>query len=73
MELTVNIASVPDRDDVVAEIWHGQEMMAEVSRVEAGCYIVELYPRPNGKVWEVEYDDLIRVLNSAKERLALLL
>lgn len=39
----VIIASVPDRENVVAEIWYEQKMLAEVSN-EDGNVEVELYP-----------------------------
>ena len=37
------IASVPDRENVVAEIWHEQMMLAEVNN-ENGIFEVDLYP-----------------------------
>ena len=41
--LTIELVSVPDRDDLVAEVWLGQYLLAEL-RQEGGHVRVQLYP-----------------------------
>lgn len=65
----IDIASVPDRDSVVAEIWIGNEMMAEISQVKNESSTIEIYPKVNGSFWSVNTDDFIQTINLAKEKL----
>ncbi len=44
MSLTVEVASVPDRDHWVGEIWDGPNMVAEIARREDGTTTIEIYP-----------------------------
>ena len=48
MKLTVQIASVPDRDNLVAELWYGDEQWGEISQ-ETENLRLEIYPRASGK------------------------
>lgn len=59
------LASVPDRDDLVAEVWHDDAQFAEVRR-EGDYFLVEVYPNPKGKLWTFKYPELIRALNAAE-------
>lgn len=68
-ELTVTIASVPDRDDVVAELWVGDEQCGEVSR-EGSTLRLELYARPGGVPWRVAFDEFLEVLKEAAHGIA---
>lgn len=67
MKLTVEIASVPDRDHLVAEIWLEDEMIAEATQDDAGVFILELYPNPNGGSWKVGLENLVQTLDIAKK------
>ena len=67
-KFTVNIASVPDRERVVAEIWLDDELAAEVYS-EDNIFYVEFYNHDNGRPLNIRYEDLIRILNSAKNML----
>ena len=64
----VVIASVPDRDDVVAEVWFGEAMLAELGNDIKGV-VVQIYPPPDEHFWELHYDDLTQLLQSAKAKL----
>jgi len=68
-ELTVQIASVPDRDGLVAEIWHGDVMVAEINQGQGRSLRVELYPSPRDAHWDFDLDDLIGALAEARRRL----
>ena len=72
-KFTVEIASVPDRDELVAEVWSGDQLLAEL-RVEAGVVRIQLYPPPDGPPdgaphWDVPYDELLAALQTARTRL----
>lgn len=69
MKLTVEIASVPDRDNIVAEIWLEDEMIAEAIQDDNGICIVEIYQNPSGGAWKVDLEDLVQALSIAKSRL----
>jgi hypothetical protein len=40
--LTVTIASVPDREKLVAELWYNQELYGKISQ-DTGELILEIY------------------------------
>lgn len=71
MSLIVEIASVPDRDNLVAEIWCDVNMVAEVSVIEK-IYKIEVYPNPIEGVWRFNLAELIEALNIAQSRLSAL-
>jgi hypothetical protein len=64
----VEIASVPDREEVVAEVWCGDELFA-VLRQEAGGVAVQLYGPEDTKAWELRLPDLLAVLEQARGKL----
>ena len=64
----INIASVPDREQVVAEIWIGDVLFAELRR-EGTDVLVEMYPRPSGEPWVVESEWLSGIMLEAKSKL----
>lgn len=69
--LTIELASVPDRDDLVAEIWLGTAQLAEV-RQEEQALRVQLYPSENGRPFDLPLEDLVAALVMAKARLSAL-
>ncbi len=66
--MEVTLSSVPDREDVVAEIWYEDEMLAEL-REEGESLVIEVYGRPGGVPWNLNYSELMAGLRRAKERL----
>lgn len=69
MSLKVEIASVPDRDDLVAEIWQEDEMVAEIQRTPDGRFVLELYPSPNQRPWSFDFEYWMAALSEAQRRL----
>lgn len=59
------IASGPDRDDLVAEVWLGEDLFAELCH-EAGGVSVQLYSPPTAGPWDVRLADLLAVLDRAQ-------
>jgi hypothetical protein len=67
-QMTVTIASVPDRETLVAELWSENELWGELS-LEQGELKLEIYPPPNGQTWNLKYEELIDTIQQAKKEL----
>ena len=68
MSFRISIASPPDRDFLVAEIMKGNVQVAEVN-IESGKLEVEIYNHPNGKPWQLDFEEFLASLNEAQVRL----
>lgn len=64
----MDIASPPDREKLVAEIFLDREQLCELN-TETGELVVELYPRRDGKPWVIPLHELTAALAEAKGRL----
>lgn len=64
-KLTYIIADVPDREELVAELWCDDEMWGEISQ-EGGNIVLELYPKPDGQPWRFSPDAAERVIRVAR-------
>jgi hypothetical protein len=64
----IEIASVPDREQLVAEIWWQDQQCCELSQ-EGDHLILELYPNQTGDAWRFTYDEFLEVLSRARDRL----
>lgn len=64
----INIASVPDRDEVVSEVWSNDGLVAEVRR-EGGRFLVQVYAPQNGSYWDFNLHEFVEALTDARERL----
>jgi hypothetical protein len=72
MKITVQLASVPDRDNLVAELWDENEQWGEVSQ-ETENLRLEIYPRTsgeNGNVWSFDLTEIIEKLKEAQKRIS---
>jgi len=63
----IQVASVPDRDELVAEIWWGNEQVAELRKEYEGPHI-QVYSRQSGW-WDFPYAEFLAVLQRAREEL----
>jgi len=70
-QLHVKVSSPPDREYLVAEVFLGDEQLAEVNR-ESGPFSAELYPRRDGQPWKVPLGDLLDALSEVQDRHLLL-
>ena len=68
MRLTVETASVPDREELVAEIWADADLLGELWHDE-GELRVQLYAPPGGTSWGMPLDELTSVLQLARQKL----
>ena len=66
---TIDVATVPDRDDVVVELWCGDIQFGELS-LEGGGLQIEIYPNPSGQPWRFSFEEVEKALEQAKDRLA---
>jgi len=65
---TIELTSVVDRDDLVAEIWFGQELFAEL-RYESGNARLQVYSAPEGGHWDLPHEELQAALQQARDKL----
>jgi hypothetical protein len=68
MSTEILITSPPDRKQTVAEIWFDNVQLAELND-ETGHPVLEVYPRPDGGPWILDFDELIDLLQRARTRL----
>lgn len=67
MNFSIEIASVADRDTLVAEIWFGKKMVAELQK--KSDYVIQIYGSNSPDPWAFNLDEWISVLTEAKKRL----
>lgn len=68
MSFVVELASSPDRDEFVAEIWWNDHMVAELRQTDGGRYI-DLCPAPSRRPWSFKLEDWLAALETAQSRL----
>jgi hypothetical protein len=64
----VNIASLPDRERLVSEIFLGDTQVAEINQ-EGDHPRLEIYPRPEGGAWDFDLDSFLETVVAAKQAL----
>jgi hypothetical protein len=62
----INIASLPDRERLVAEIIYEGIQWVEIS-YENEDPIIQFYPHPTKGFWEFKLDDALEALEKAKK------
>jgi hypothetical protein len=67
--LTLQTASLPDRENTVSEIWFGNDQVAEVSNESDGTMLIEIFSAPDGGTWSFDLDALQAILIEAKGNL----
>ena len=63
------VASLPDREDLVAEICYKGHQWAEISRETGEKMIAQFYSHPQQKYWEFPLDEALGALEQAKKKL----
>ncbi|KIA77007.1 hypothetical protein DB43_GZ00020 [Parachlamydia acanthamoebae] len=64
---SIFIASVPDREKCVCEIFFNRFQWAEISQEEEEI-IIQFYSHPSQDYWEFSLDEALATLLKAKER-----
>ena len=67
-ELRITIASLPDRENLVAEISYKHYQFAEISQEEKEMKI-QFYSHPKQKYWEFSLEEIQDIIEKAKNRL----
>jgi hypothetical protein len=67
-KIEIVIASLPDRDNLVAELWCENKQLGELSQ-EHENLILELYPNSSQNSWIFRLDEILEVLEQAKYKL----
>lgn len=70
MSFTIEIASVPDREGVVAEIWWNAAQVAELRRGTGNDMIIEIYPAHATEPWSFDLGAFLDAVGDAKARLS---
>lgn len=65
--MTLQVASIPDRGQVVSETWFGNDQVAEVSNESFDSFVIKLYAPPGEKAWSFELEDFQSILSSARD------
>lgn len=66
--MTVTIASVPDREKLVAELWYEQELWGEISQ-DTGELVLKIYPNSTSRFRQLKCKDLIHAVQQAENQL----
>jgi len=69
MSFSIEIAIVPDRKFPVAEIWFGDEMVAELNYENQDAIVVEVYGRKSETKWCFEFESWLSILEQAQSLL----
>ena len=64
----ITIASLPDREEVVAEVLYDNVQWAEISQ-ESDELLIQFYPHPRQEYWEFSAEEAIKTLQQAKDKL----
>ena len=69
MKMEIKIASLPDRENLVAELWYDKVQWCEISQ-ELNELILEIYPSLTGKPWTFQFEEVLEFLQRAERRMA---
>ena len=69
MSFTIEIASVPDRDHLVAEIWFDDSMIAELYRADDKGLTIEIYPSTSHGALNFDLKEWLGAIEEAARRL----
>jgi hypothetical protein len=64
--LTLQITSPFDRENIVAEIWFGNNQVAEISNENNDGINIEIFTNPDCGVWFFNFDEFNNLLTQAK-------
>jgi hypothetical protein len=66
---SIELTSVLDRDDLVAEVWFGPDLVAEI-RYQSGEARLQVFTSPAGGHWDLPLDEFLAALQEARDKLA---
>lgn len=65
----ITIASLPDRERLVAEILYEGVQWAEISQEMDDQLIIQFYSHPRKKYWDFPFEEAKTILEEAKNKL----
>jgi len=65
----IKIASLPHREELVAEIYYDHKQWVEISREHEEELVIQFYSPSNKKYWEFPCDEALAALEEAKRKL----
>ena len=68
-KLTAQIASLPDRENVVYEIYFGSDQVAEISNEPEDGLRIEIFTCPNGGIWNFDFKEFSSLIIKAETNL----
>ena len=63
----IAIASLPDRENLIAEIFYDRVQWIEISQETDGL-TVQFYSHPRQKYWEFPFDEALEALEQSKNK-----
>jgi len=67
-KMTVKVASTRNQENLVAQLWYENEQWGEISQ-KLGELELEIYPKSNGHSWNLRYEEVVKIIQEAKEKL----
>ncbi|PWC22442.1 hypothetical protein DDT52_04165 [Brenneria roseae subsp. roseae] len=68
-KLTAQIASLPDRDNVVYEIYYGANQVAEISNEPDLGLRIEIFTCPDGGSWSFNFNEFRSLIEQAERNI----
>lgn len=69
-EFEIQVLSDKDYEDLIAEVLYGEEFFLLIDQEEGfGNFKLSIYPRDNGKPWNIKLSELDQVLKKTINRL----
>lgn len=69
MKFTIEVTSVPDREGVVAEIWWGDSMVAELCRDGENEVRIEIFPARSAGSWCFDCEEWQNIIKDARKKI----
>ncbi len=69
-DFQIDIASLPDRENLVAEIYFKGFLWIEINQEQSDKMIIQFYTHPHQHYWEFPLEDALAALEKAKYKLA---
>lgn len=69
-KLTAQIASLPDRENVVYEIYSDNDQVAEISNEPEDGLRIEIYACPDGGSWNFDFSEFSSLISKAKANIS---
>ena len=69
-DFEITIASLPDRENLVAEIFYKNTEWVEISAEVPNQFVIAFCNTDNGNYWEFPYEEAMEAIQEAKNRLA---